>query len=139
MADSIKFEGRLWAVVSTGASRYVGQVSEQIEDRVTLSPSYEIVTLNIPIQGPAGEVALRREIKIVPIDTALHDVRVTLYNISSISYAEDFDKADQASYVALLQDVRGSLQSNRLRQAGIEPASSIADLLRGTGGPVGRH
>lgn len=124
MAEDIKFEGRLWAIVTAGAERVIGMVegippsTDVIPDTLILNPAYEIRTMTQPVQVGLGEIAIRRETLLFPIDSCTHDTRIRL-RPDTVLYAGDIHEVDRAMYRDQIRMVRAQQETGRLQKLGL--------------------
>lgn len=148
MAESIEFEGRIWAVVTAASGRrFIGKVGGVIEDEessvikyMELEPVHEIQTLTRPVQmGPdPSNVALQRQTMVFPLDACAHDSKVRLAYPSEVHFAEDFHENDRHMYVDQIRTVRAQMVEGREQKLGLaKPPPGFDPTKFKGGGPSG--
>ena len=129
MAESIEFEGRLWAVVTAASGRrFIGKVAEVLEEEesaaikfMRLDPAYEISTLmrQVPTGPGPGELAIQRQTLVFPVDACAHDCGVELMCPSEVHFACDFHENDRAMYRDQIRMVRAQMVQGREQKLGM--------------------
>jgi hypothetical protein len=157
MADDIKFEGRLWAIVGTGQKQYIGKVMhanefshKAAEDGITprcmcecppyieLCPCYELLSITQMLQLPNGSAVPKREVLFMPVDACKRDV-TKRFRPTDITYAEDIHENDRTEYIQRLRDLRAQLDEARGQDIGLaKPPRNFNPMNPQGGGPFGR-
>ena len=141
MAEELKFEGRLWAIVGTGQKQYIGKV-EKVEAHtpsegesdlndvcppcIELCPCYEFLSLTRMLQLPDGSQVPAREVLVLPVDKCKRDVRKR-FRPTDITWAEDIHELDRQDYVNLIRDLRQQAEEARGQEVGMHPAPTNFD------------
>jgi hypothetical protein len=129
VAESIKFEGRLWAVVTAASGRrFIGEVVTVTEDEesevikfMRLDPAYEITTLMRPVPtGPRpDEMAIQRQTLVFPVDACAYDCSVQLSYPSEVHFADDFHENDRRMFIDQIRMVRAQMVEGRGQKLGL--------------------
>jgi hypothetical protein len=131
MAEDIKFEGRLWAIVGDGQKQYIGRVDKPQEHApdgddtddvcppyIELCPCYEFMSLTKMMNFPDGSSSPVREVMVLPVDKCKFDVRKR-FRPTSLTWAEDIHENDRGLYRNLIRDLRQQAQEAREQESGI--------------------
>jgi hypothetical protein len=146
MADDLKFEGRLWAIVGTGQKQYIGQVEHPKEymgdaaeltelqkqgenlpptrclaecpPYIELYPCYELLSLTRMMQFPDGTASPKRDVLVLPIDRCSRDVRKRFRPVE-LTWAEDIHEMDRSTYINLIRDLRQQALEARGQESGL--------------------
>ncbi len=122
----------IWAVVISGASKYVGKINDvggegtALETEVLkLRPVYELMILRMPGQHPqTGDVVLRQEVRLLPLGVNSHDMAVyTKWN--DIWFLSDMNEADRKQYLKMIKDVVADQQAQRAKDSNITLATHL--------------
>jgi len=138
--DTKQSERNLWAIVTAGDTKYLGELSEDMDQilkdmeagrHVILNPCYEIIVQLMQVRNPSapqGPPILARNITCLPFCATLEDSPVWA-KVDSIQFMADLSKGDQDRYATLIEDAKRLALQQRQKDANILSPST------GQGGP----
>jgi hypothetical protein len=112
-----------WALIFSGGRAYLGcsrdGMSGAFHDAlVSFNPIYEITVMNIPMQGPGGQVLFNKQISSEPVLLSFEGSPVYL-KVSGFCPFSEMKPGDRARYKGLADQAEKLATAARADQAGL--------------------